>query len=134
MDSDRGIPLGRAAFLGTLAAGIGGIALTSRFSGFVSSAMSGVAGAIPVVRATGGLRDTVRPHLPGTETGTGFVFTPYEPYSLLGACVDAIAAWKRPKEWKRLQARAMAVDVSRGPSARTMLTLYRRLLSDRAPR
>ena len=49
MDSDRGIPLGRAAFLGTLAAGIGGIALTSRFSGFVSNAMSGVAGAIPVV-------------------------------------------------------------------------------------
>ena len=49
MDSDRGIPLGRAAFLGTIAAGIGGIALTSRFSNAVSNAMSGVAGAIPVV-------------------------------------------------------------------------------------
>ncbi len=50
MNSDRGIPLGRAAFLGTVVAGIGGIALTSRFSGAVSSAMSGVAGAIPVVK------------------------------------------------------------------------------------
>ena len=49
VDSDRGIPLGRAAFLGTLVAGIGGIALTSRFSSAVSNAMSGVAGAIPVV-------------------------------------------------------------------------------------
>jgi len=49
VDSDRGIPLGRAAFLGTLVAGIGGIALTSRFSSAVSDAMSGVAGAIPVV-------------------------------------------------------------------------------------
>jgi DMSO/TMAO reductase YedYZ molybdopterin-dependent catalytic subunit len=50
VDSDRGIPLGRAAFFGTIAAGIGGIALASRFSGAVSSAMSGVAGAIPVVK------------------------------------------------------------------------------------
>jgi DMSO/TMAO reductase YedYZ molybdopterin-dependent catalytic subunit len=49
VDSDRGIPLGRAAFLGTVAAGISGIALASRFSSTVSDAMSGVAGAIPVV-------------------------------------------------------------------------------------
>ena len=49
MDSDRGYPLGRAAFLGTLAAGVAGIAITSRFSGAVTDAMNGVANAIPVV-------------------------------------------------------------------------------------
>jgi DMSO/TMAO reductase YedYZ molybdopterin-dependent catalytic subunit len=49
VDSDRGYPLGRAAFLGTLAAGVAGIAITSRFSGAVTNAMNGVANAIPVV-------------------------------------------------------------------------------------
>ena len=74
MDSDRGIPLGRAAFLGTIVAGIGGIALTSRFSDAVSSAMSGVAGAIPVVNEiapTSGWRIyAVNPPMPEFDPAT----------------------------------------------------------------
>jgi DMSO/TMAO reductase YedYZ molybdopterin-dependent catalytic subunit len=74
VDSDRGIPLGRAAFLGTLVAGIGGIALTSRFSNAVSSAMSGVAGAIPVVNEiapTSGWRIyAVNPPMPEFDPAT----------------------------------------------------------------
>ena len=74
MDSDRGIPLGRAAFFGTVLTGIGGIALASRFSAAVSDAMSGVASAIPVVNAiapTSGWRIyAVNPPMPVFDPAT----------------------------------------------------------------
>ena len=43
------LPLGRAAFLATVAAGVGGIALASRYAGTVGAAVNGVASAVPVV-------------------------------------------------------------------------------------
>ena len=74
MDDDHGIRLGRAAFLGTRVAGVAGIAVTSRFSGAVSSAMNGVAGAIPVVNEiapTSGWRIyAVDPPMPTADPAT----------------------------------------------------------------
>ena len=74
MHDDQGIRLGRAAFLGTLAAGVAGIAVTSRFSGAVTNAMNGVAGAIPVVNEiapTSGWRIyAVDPPMPTADPAT----------------------------------------------------------------
>ena len=53
-------------------------------------------GTVPVVRATGGLNDTVLDVDPGTWRGTGFTFDDYTPEALLGAIRRALAAFRQP--------------------------------------
>ena len=85
-------------------------------------------GTLPVVRATGGLMDTVVDADAEPETGTGFVFGPAEPVALADASRRAMAAIRDPARRLSLQRRGMAVDFSwRGP-ARDYLALYRRAL------
>ncbi len=77
-------------------------------------------GIVPVVRAVGGLRDTVDE---GPE-GVGFVFEPYEP-AALGAAVDrALAAYKDGPAWQALVRRGMARDHSWERAARAYLAVY----------
>ncbi|NOX44503.1 MAG: glycogen synthase GlgA [Caldiserica bacterium] len=85
-------------------------------------------GTVPVVRATGGLRDTVREYDPGTDTGNGFVFEDYSPEAMLGALRRAVDLYREDREaWRRLMVRGMREDHSWGASAREYLRLYRRL-------
>jgi starch synthase len=84
-------------------------------------------GTIPVVRAVGGLADTVERFDPGRGTGTGFVFSDYDVNALLGAIREALAAYGRPLDWARLRANAMAVDFSWEAAAREYADLYRSL-------
>src|SRR5205807_4046392 len=51
-------------------------------------------GTIPVVRATGGLADTIRDFEPRNGTGFGFVFEPYDAWQLYGAVVRAVETFK----------------------------------------
>lgn len=68
-------------------------------------------GAIPVVRATGGLEDTVSDHT-GQQPGTGFKFRAYEPGALIEAVTRALEAWRRPPVWQKIMRRAMGQDFS----------------------
>jgi starch synthase len=82
-------------------------------------------GTIPVVRATGGLVDTVRDFDPATGEGTGFMFTAYDPWQLFAAVVRAAETYRHPETWERLVRRDMQQDVSWAQSARRYIELYR---------
>ncbi|HWR97522.1 MAG TPA: glycogen synthase GlgA [Candidatus Methanoperedens sp.] len=88
-------------------------------------------GTIPVVRAVGGLADTVRHFDAVRGSGTGFVFRDYDVNGLLWAVREALAAYARPAAWARLRANAMAEDFSWESSARRYVELYRSLAARR---
>jgi starch synthase len=84
-------------------------------------------GAVPVVRATGGLDDSVQEFEARTGTGNGFKFVEAEPGPLVEAAGRAAAAFGRDGEWRTLIGNAMAADFSWERSAAAYLALYRRL-------
>ena len=86
-------------------------------------------GTIPVVRAVGGLVDTVEHFDPARGTGTGFVFRDYDVTGLLWAVDEALAAFARRPDWARLRANAMAADFSWEASATRYAELYRSLVA-----
>ncbi|MCK4409999.1 MAG: glycogen synthase [Candidatus Eisenbacteria sp.] len=83
-------------------------------------------GTVPIVRATGGLADTVLDFDPSTGTGTGFVFEEYEAVAMLEAVARAVAAHGDGEAWKGLMSRGMALDYSWGASAGKYVELYGR--------
>ncbi len=85
-------------------------------------------GTIPVVRATGGLKDTVVPWNPDRKTGNGFSFTAYRSDALLAAVQQAVTLFRQPKDWAKLVKNAMKSDFSWAKSAAAYVRIYRRLL------
>ncbi len=85
-------------------------------------------GTIPLVRAVGGLRDTVEEFDPAAGTGNGFVFEPYDSSSLLAAVDRAMSVFRDRNRWEALMRNAMAADFSWRRSAGQYLDLYKRLL------
>jgi len=86
-------------------------------------------GAVPVVRATGGLADTVREYDPDSDSGNGFVFGGYRAEEMLSALRRAVELYRGDKAaWMRLMLRGMREDRSWASSAREYLGLYRKLL------
>jgi starch synthase len=77
-------------------------------------------GYIPVVRATGGLKDTITE---GKE-GNGFTFVSYSAGDLRDACSRALEAWQDKKEWNALVRRAMLCDYGWDKPSRLYLDLY----------
>jgi len=69
-------------------------------------------GTVPIVRATGGLADTVFDADADPTAGNGFAFGAAEPDALLEACGRAMSAWADRKRWRRIMARGMATDHS----------------------
>ena len=82
-------------------------------------------GTVPVVRATGGLADTVQDFDPGTREGTGFVFQEYEADAMLAALKRALATYRQPHLWHRLVQNCMAQDFSWEASATQYEDAYR---------
>jgi starch synthase len=82
-------------------------------------------GTIPVVRATGGLADTVHDYDRSSDVGNGFVFDEYNSYELYGAIVRALDAYRDPAAWLQIQSNAMAADHSWNASARRYAELFR---------
>jgi len=74
-------------------------------------------GTLPIVHATGGLKDTVTPFLVDADRATGFAFSEYHAEALLEAVDVALSAWRLPRTWRRLQKNAMKQDFSWEQSA-----------------
>jgi starch synthase len=83
-------------------------------------------GALPVVRETGGLADTVSNYDDGPgDRGTGFVFNWVQSEAVLGTLRWALRTYRqRPDVWQKMQARAMNTDFSWKTSAQKYLELY----------
>jgi len=84
-------------------------------------------GTIPIVRQTGGLKDTVHAYNPETGEGNGFNFHDYNADDMLAAVAAAVEAYKKPEVWKMLQTRGMTTDFSWAASAKEYYSLYKQI-------
>jgi starch synthase len=84
-------------------------------------------GTVPVVRATGGLDDSIREFDPAERTGNGFKFKEASPDALVGAVRKALAAFGRPRDWQALVGNAFNSDFSWEKAAREYMDLFRKL-------
>ncbi len=86
-------------------------------------------GTVPIVRATGGLADTIVDYTPqraGRGTANGFVFREYSARALLVAIKRAVATYQDRETWKQLMRTGMTQDFSWRHSAREYVSLYRK--------
>ena len=83
-------------------------------------------GTVPVVRATGGLFDTVRNWDPATGSGTGFTFEEHSSPALLRALRVALGVYEDRTAWRRMQAAGMWQDFSWEASAQEYVNVYER--------
>ena len=79
---------------------------------------------VPVVRATGGLDDTVQNFEAGTGGGNGFKFGPYIAGALLEKLREALYFYGVPEAWSKIQRNGMAVDNSWSAAAAKYVELY----------
>jgi len=91
-------------------------------------------GSVPIVRATGGLADTVQDFDARSGVGTGFVFGPYDRWALYTAIVRALETYKHRDVWRQIQLRGMLADFSWARSAQEYVDFYRRAIASRIPR
>ncbi len=85
-------------------------------------------GALPVVRKTGGLRDTVEPYNKFTKEGTGFAFLNYNAHELLFTIKGALEVYRtEPGVWRTLVGRGMKKRLSWKASAQKYIDLYQSL-------
>jgi starch synthase len=87
-------------------------------------------GTVPIVRATGGLDDTIEPF--NGNNGTGFKFEEYTPQALLAAIHAALEAYAAPKIWHRLMLNGMKKDFSWMTSAKAYSQIYTTLQKAKA--
>jgi len=80
-------------------------------------------GCVPIVRAVGGLNDTVK------QGETGFRFEKAHHMSLMGAIKNALKSYGDKEEWKKIQLAGMMQDFSWGNSARKYIELYKSLIN-----
>jgi starch synthase len=84
-------------------------------------------GTVPVVRATGGLDDTIEPWDPRTGKGTGFKFSEYTGEALLLTIREALRAYRDPGSWQKIMRNGMAKDFSWNASAKEYVRVYERV-------
>jgi starch synthase len=84
-------------------------------------------GTVPIVRATGGLDDTVDPWDPRTKKGTGFKFVEYTGEALLRSIHQALQLYRDQTSWQKLMRNGMSKDFSWRVSAREYIRVYERV-------
>ncbi len=89
-------------------------------------------GAAPIVRATGGLRDTVSEFNPRTRAGNGFLFAEYAPEALIAAVERAAGLFRHPAKWQVLVGNCFKSDYSWDRAAGEYLEWFERLRGERA--
>lgn len=91
----------------------------------LSQLMSLRYGTVPIVRETGGLKDTVEPYNEFESTGTGFSFANYNAHEMLGTIRYARDIFvNKKREWNKIIDRAMQMDFSWNASARKYEEIY----------
>ena len=88
-------------------------------------------GTAPIVRATGGLRDTVSEFDPATGKGSGFVFDKFNADEMVAAVRRMVHTFANRKAWKRLMKNCFAADFSWDRAARQYVDWFTRLRKDR---
>jgi starch synthase len=89
-------------------------------------------GTVPIVRATGGLDDTIEPWDARTGKGTGFKFSEYTGEALLVMVKQALLAYRDQASWQTLMRNGMGKDFSWGASAREYGKIYDRVRQARS--
>lgn len=87
-------------------------------------------GTVPIVRATGGLDDTIENIDIEKGTGTGFKFIKYKDTELLKAIKKAVKVYQDSKLWTKIMKNGMSKDFSWEISGKKYLALYKKLLKD----
>jgi starch synthase len=87
-------------------------------------------GTVPIVRATGGLDDTIDEQPEGK--GDGFKFWGYDPAALFDAIQRALATFRNKEEWTQLMQHGMAQDFSWDKSAQEYIRVYERVVQNRS--
>lgn len=88
-------------------------------------------GTIPLVRATGGLDDTIQDYNSKDGTGNGFKFGEYKANAFLDKVKEALKIFSKREKWDQLMKNAMSEDFSWERSAKVYLGLYEKALSMR---
>lgn len=96
----------------------------------LSQMISSVYGAVPVVRETGGLYDTIKPYNEFTGEGNGFTFANYNAHEMKDALGRAVSLFKDKEKWNALTKKVMEIDFSWRASAREYLRLYNDLAKE----
>ena len=97
----------------------------------LSQLMSLRYGTIPIVRETGGLKDTVEPYNEYNATGTGFSFANYNAHEMLYTIKYAMDVFfNHKRDWNKMVERAMKKDFSWNTSAREYEKLYESMLEE----
>ena len=97
----------------------------------LSQLMSLRYGTLPIVRETGGLKDTVVPYNEFEGTGTGFSFVNYNAHEMLATIRYAESVYyDKKREWNKMVDRAMAADFSWNNSARQYEEMYNWLIGE----
>jgi starch synthase len=91
-------------------------------------------GTVPIVRATGGLEDTIQHYQPFTGKGNGFKFSHYDGRALLGAVREALEAFADSDTWRKIMLNGMKQDFSWKKSAAEYVKLYEQARQPRIPR
>ncbi|HVP41973.1 MAG TPA: glycogen synthase GlgA [Terriglobales bacterium] len=89
-------------------------------------------GTVPVVRATGGLDDTIEPWDARAGKGTGFKFSEYSGEALLSTIHQSLAAFQDKTGWQKLMRNGMAKDFSWNNSAKEYVRVYERVRQARS--
>jgi starch synthase len=87
-------------------------------------------GSLPIVRETGGLKDTVISYNEVTEEGNGFSFSNYNAHDMLYTIRRAVGLYKDKELWNKLVTRAMSEDNSWYNSAQKYVNLYKTVISN----
>ena len=89
-------------------------------------------GTVPIVRATGGLDDSIESWDPKTGKGTGFKFTEYSGDAMMAAVHQAITSFKDRNGWTKLMKNGMSREFSWAQSAREYVRVYDRVMQSKA--
>ncbi|MFZ0063030.1 MAG: glycogen/starch synthase [Pyrinomonadaceae bacterium] len=84
-------------------------------------------GTVPIVRATGGLDDTVQNYEETSGLGNGFKFREYRSSALLDKIREALYFYGKPKAWQQIQRNGMMMDNSWSAAAQKYIEIYKEL-------
>ncbi len=88
-------------------------------------------GTIPVVRSTGGLKDTIKDYSENPDQGNGFTFDEFSSCAMLGSIMKALDIFNtQPEKWSALVERSIKQDYSWGKSVEKYLCLYKKAINN----